>query len=74
MYVCALFLCRYYLRVYESVFTGSDFVDWLVDNGLVRTRADGVQYGHHLLQGRVLTHVTEEHYFYDDSYFYRFCE
>ena len=65
-------LCRYYTRVYQGVFVGSDLVNWLLDKGLVRTREDATQYGHSLLAGRVLTHVTNEHYFYDDNYFYRF--
>ena len=60
------------MKLYQEVFIGSDFVDWLLEKGLVRTREDAVQYGHSLLLGRILTHVTNEHYFYDDNYFYRF--
>ena len=63
---------RYLLRVYESVFTGSDLVDWLLEKNVVKTREDAVQYGYSLLQGRVLAHVSEEHYFHDEPYFYRF--
>ena len=72
MYILIAPHFRFYMKMYEGVFTGSDFVDWLVEKGLVRTREDGAQYGHSLLLGRVITHVTEEHYFYDDNYFYRF--
>jgi hypothetical protein len=63
---------RYYAKVYQGVVVGSDLVDWLLEKGLVRTREDATQYGQSLLLGRVLTHVTHEHYFYDDNYFYRF--
>ena len=64
---------RYLLKLYESVFIGGDFVEWLIGRGVVTTREAAVQYGLHLLQGRVITHVTEEHYFHDDTYFYKFC-
>ena len=47
-------------------------VDWLLDRGLSETREDAVQYGHSLMLGRVLAHVTEEHYFHDESYYYQF--
>lgn len=63
---------RYYLRVYESVFSGSEFVDWLLDKHLAETREDAVQYGQSLMLGRVIAHVVEEHYFHDDSYYYKF--
>lgn len=60
------------MRMYQDVFAGSDLVDWLLREGIAATREEGTEYGHSLLLGRVLTHVTNEHYFYDDRYFYRF--
>ncbi len=54
------------------MFTGSDLVDWLLERNIVETREEAVQYGHSLMLGRVLAHVTQEHYFHDEPYFYRF--
>ena len=65
-------LCRYFFWTYESVFTGAELVDWLVEQEVVTTREEGVDYAHSLMLGRVLAHVAEEHYFHDSSYFYRF--
>jgi hypothetical protein len=70
MTVCTI--CRYYAKVYQGVFVGSDFVDWLLEKGLVRTREYATQYGQSLLCGRILTHVTHEHYFCDDNLFLSF--
>ena len=67
-------LFRYYLKKYESVFSGSEFVDWLLERELVSSREEAVEYGHSLLLGRVIAHVANEHYFHDDNYFYRFLE
>lgn len=54
------------------MFTGSGLVDWLLEQDLVASREEGVEYGHALMLGRVLTHVVEEHYFHDSGYFYQF--
>ena len=54
------------------MFVGSELVDWLVDKGIVSTREDATEYGQSLLVGRVISHVSEEHYFHDEKYFYRF--
>nr|XP_020457327.1 integral membrane protein GPR155-like isoform X2 [Monopterus albus] len=42
----------------ESVFQGSDLVDWLVERGLCAGRAEGQLYGIRLQHGGVLHHVT----------------
>ena len=63
---------RYHLRKYESVFSGSELVDWLIARELVKSRDEAVDYGQSLLLGRVITHVTSEHNFHDDNYFYKF--
>ena len=65
---------RYHLKRYASVFTGSEFVDWLIERELVRSREEAVEYGHSLMLGRVIAHVSNEHYFHDDQYFYNFVE
>ena len=62
------------MKTYNSVFSGAEFVDWLVTKGITKNREDAVQYGHALMVGRVIAHVTDEHYFHDESYFYRFIE
>ena len=43
------------LHEQEVIFNGSDFVDWLLEKGLVRTREDAAQYGHSQLLGSILT-------------------
>ena len=63
---------RYYLKKYESVFSGNEFVDWLIERELVSSREEAVEYGHSLMLGRVIAHVANEHYFHDDNYFYKF--
>jgi len=37
---------------------------------LVNSREDGVGYGSVLLQGQVIEHIYQEHYFHDSDYFY----
>ncbi len=68
------FMHRFLLRTYDTVFSGVDLVDWLVRKGVVKDREAGVQYGESLLVGRVVAHVSNEHYFHDEPYFYRFCD
>ena len=65
-----LLLYRYRFHKFENVFTGTELVDWLLQRGLVSSREDGVNYGDILLRGQVIEHVLQEHYFYDDDYFY----
>ena len=66
-----IYLIRYHLRTYEDVFTGTELVDWLLNKQLVNTREDAVSYGDILLQGQVIEHVRQEHYFHDENYFYQ---
>ena len=65
---------RYYFKTYESVFTGSVFVDWLLEKEVVKTREEAVEYGDSLMLGRVIAHVANEHYFHDEQYFYKFLD
>ncbi|XP_066917308.1 lysosomal cholesterol signaling protein-like isoform X2 [Clytia hemisphaerica] len=60
------------LRKFEGVFTGTCLIDWLLEEGLITDRADGIKYGNMLLRGRVIEHCLQEHYFYDLPYFYQF--
>ena len=64
--------CRWYFQEWTNVFAGSDLVTWLVTNGVASSREVATAYGQDLLKGRVLEHVTREHYFYDDAFYYKF--
>ena len=66
-----LYLIRYHLRTYEDVFTGVELVDWLLAMQLADSREDAVSYGEILLQGQVIEHIFQEHYFHDENYFYQ---
>ncbi len=62
--------CR--LRVHRGVFHGTQLVDWLLEVGLARDRADAVSYARHLVKGRVIRHVDNYLDFYDDCFLYTF--
>ena len=66
-----VYLIRYHLRTYENVFTGTELVNWLLSKQLANSREDAVSYGEILLQGQIIEHVTQEHYFHDENYFYQ---
>ncbi|XP_071455001.1 lysosomal cholesterol signaling protein [Hetaerina americana] len=53
-------------------FKGSDLVGWLLEVGLVHDRAEGTNYGKHLLEGGVIRHVAGRHNFHDKPYVYHF--
>ena len=65
---------RYHFKTYQSVFKGSDFVDWLMRHELAESREDAVHYGETLLEGHLIVHVSNEHHFHDEDYFYKFVE
>ena len=46
-------------------------VDWLLSKQIANSREDAVSYGDILLQGQVIEHVFQEHYFHDENYFYQ---
>ncbi|XP_019949740.2 lysosomal cholesterol signaling protein isoform X1 [Paralichthys olivaceus] len=50
----------------ESVFRGSDLVDWLVERGLCAGRAEAQLYGERLQRGGVLDHLRGRHSFRDE--------
>lgn len=64
---------RHRLITYKAVFRGSDLIDWLIEADLVSNRQDGVNYGRHLIKGRVLRHVDSYLDFYDDNFLYTFA-
>lgn len=63
---------RRLLKVYKGVFTGTDLVNWLLDEGIAQTREEATQYGRSLLESRVLQHIDGTQHFYDQNLFYTF--
>uniref|UniRef100_A0AAR5Q468 DEP domain-containing protein n=1 Tax=Dendroctonus ponderosae TaxID=77166 RepID=A0AAR5Q468_DENPD len=63
---------RWRFTVYHDVFAGKQFIDWLIEVGLARDRVEAVNYGRHLIEGRVLKHINGVYHFYDRSLLYTF--
>src|SRR5699024_6213775 len=57
-----------------QVFSGRRLIDWLLQKRLVTSREEGLEFGRRLLYGRVLEHITREHFFCDNTYYYRFIQ
>ncbi|TFK54688.1 hypothetical protein OE88DRAFT_1653133 [Heliocybe sulcata] len=63
---------RWHSRRYTSVFTGTDFVSWLVREFRdVSTREQGVEVGQKLLDQGLFEHARGTHGFLDGHYFYQ---
>jgi Domain found in Dishevelled, Egl-10, and Pleckstrin (DEP)/Pyridine nucleotide-disulphide oxidoreductase len=60
------------LQTYRSVFVGTDAVDTLVNSGHATSRVDAVVLGNALADAGLIEHVTRDHGFKDDFFFYRF--
>lgn len=58
--------------VYRNCFTGCELVDWLIQNGEVSDRSQGVLLGRDLLDQAIIKHVTDEFHFRDENIFYQF--
>ncbi|GFR68707.1 integral membrane protein GPR155-like [Elysia marginata] len=65
---------RFGNRTVNNVFTGTALCDYLIRCGLATDRSSAVEYGCHLLLGRVITHINSEQNFHDALYFYKFME
>ncbi|KAG6442239.1 integral membrane protein GPR155 [Manduca sexta] len=63
---------RWRMRTYRGVFRGSCLVRWLVQVGLARDPREAVAYGRHLLDGRLIAHVTNKHHFTNSPLLYTF--
>ncbi|RUS82235.1 hypothetical protein EGW08_010011 [Elysia chlorotica] len=61
-------------RTLTNVFTGTALCDYLIRCGLAADRSSAIEYGCHLLLGRVIAHITSEQNFHDALYFYKFQE
>ena len=57
---------------YKLVFTGISMVDWILEQDFAFDRESAEELGRRLLLHGCFTHVTNEHHFYDEGYFYRF--
>uniref|UniRef100_A0A675B322 Uncharacterized protein n=1 Tax=Anopheles darlingi TaxID=43151 RepID=A0A675B322_ANODA len=65
---------RWRIKVYRRVFYGTVFVDWLLEVGLAKDRADATHYARRLIDGRVLRHINNVYHFHDRNLLYTFCE
>ncbi|CAB3251441.1 unnamed protein product [Arctia plantaginis] len=63
---------RWRMRTYRCVFRGSCLVRWLINCGLAKDEFEAVQYGRHLLDGRLIAHVNNAHHFSDSPLLYTF--
>eukprot|EP00047_Mylnosiga_fluctuans_P022565 m.122003 g.122003 ORF g.122003 m.122003 type:complete len:1345 (+) comp9305_c0_seq3:42-4076(+) len=70
---CIIGTRTYLMKSYKQCFVGSELVDWLLAEGDVRDRAEGVQLGQTLLLAGFIEHVVVEHEFKDKHLFYRFA-
>lgn len=57
---------------YENCFRGKDLIDWLLEAGLAGSRYEALQYGRHLVDGRVICHIDLRRHLQDGSQLYRF--
>ncbi|KAI8922182.1 hypothetical protein DFJ77DRAFT_425692, partial [Powellomyces hirtus] len=63
---------RWHFRLYESVFIGSECVEWMVRNlADVDSREEAVDFGNVLLNEGFFEHANRKHKFLDGHYFYR---
>ncbi|KAL0872024.1 hypothetical protein ABMA27_004461 [Loxostege sticticalis] len=63
---------RWRMRTYKGVFRGSCLVRWLISCGLAKDESEAVQYGRHLLDGRLIAHVNNAHHFTNSPLLYAF--
>ena len=62
---------RYRLNTYQTCFIGQELVDWLVKN-YDYSREEATELGQILIEKKIIHHVTDEHPFMDEYFFYRF--
>lgn len=60
------------MRTYRGVFRGSCLVKWLIDCGLAKDEYEAVTYGRHLVDGRLIAHVSDAHHFTNSPMLYSF--
>ncbi|MDJ0510936.1 MAG: pleckstrin/ G-protein interacting- domain protein [Crocosphaera sp.] len=62
---------RYRLKLYNSCFVGSEFVNWLIEN-LSISSEQSIKIGQILIDKKIIHHVHDKHDFENDYLFYRF--
>ncbi|KAM3966225.1 LOW QUALITY PROTEIN: integral membrane protein GPR155 homolog anchor [Aphomia sociella] len=63
---------RWRMRTYRNAFRGACLVRWLRRCGLARDDREAVQYGRHLLDARLIAHITHHHHFTNSDLLYTF--
>jgi len=61
-------------RIHRDCFIGSDFVDFLVNQGLAGSRLDAVNIGKKMISSKLIKHITSSGSFKDAYLYYRFAE
>jgi hypothetical protein len=68
---------RWHFRMFSDVFTGTEFVDWIIGQiEEITTREQAVQFGNTLMQRQppLFHSATKRHSFLDGNYFYSISE
>ncbi|XP_056590794.1 DEP domain-containing mTOR-interacting protein [Triplophysa dalaica] len=58
---------------YERSFPGYMFIDWLLQNGEIESRRQGLDLCKALLEHGIIQHVSQKHHFFDSGLLYQFC-
>ncbi|KAM4582282.1 DEP domain-containing mTOR-interacting protein isoform 1-T2 [Fundulus diaphanus] len=58
---------------YKRSFPGYQLIDWLLQNGEVESRRQGVDLCRALQEHGIIQHVTKKHNFFDSGLLYQFC-
>lgn len=63
---------KYHLRTYLQCFVASEAVDWMLKNGLARTREEAITTGEKLVDESYIEHVVLPQSFKDAYLFFKF--
>ncbi|XP_039529979.1 DEP domain-containing mTOR-interacting protein isoform X1 [Pimephales promelas] len=58
---------------YERSFPGYMLIDWLLQNGEIESRRQGLDLCKALLEHDIIQHVSLKHHFFDSGLLYQFC-
>nr|XP_006639558.1 PREDICTED: DEP domain-containing mTOR-interacting protein-like isoform X1 [Lepisosteus oculatus] len=58
---------------YQRAFPGFEMIDWLLHNGEIPNRREGVDLCRTLLDHGIVQHVALRHHFFDSGLLYQFC-
>ncbi|XP_043108269.1 DEP domain-containing mTOR-interacting protein isoform X2 [Puntigrus tetrazona] len=58
---------------YERSFPGYMLIDWLLQNGEIESRRQGLDLCKALLEHGIIQHVSLKHHFFDSGLLYQFC-